>query len=168
MNGEVMELKRPAQAKTLNDFLESVDEDELFAALDAPEQYATQPETQPLTITGIATTALETNSRLTIIKMFEKAPNYGQPFTFCVRKFTGEAYIQSMRTTMSKARRLMRENNLDAGEPFKMLVLALETRPSCDEITVTRSPKGVRNLVKLTELAKMMGGFSLTQDEDEV
>lgn len=166
MSPDVIPMTRPP--KQLTDFLDGMSEEDLIAALDAPasQQVAVRDIPAPSTLTDTDTNAeLETNSRLTIIKMFERAPEFGQHFTFCVRRFTGEAFVQAMRTTLAKARKEAREQNYDMGQEFKMIVVDLQTQPSKDVITVMRIPKGQKYNVKMMALAKMLGGSSL-KDED--
>lgn len=170
MNSDVIEMKRPTK---MGDFLDGLSEDDLLAALDEPQpaQQVRDIPAPQANLSGIGVsipgTPLETNSRLTIIKMFERAPEYGQHFSFCVRRYTGEAYIQAMRTTFAKARKLAREQNFDTGEPFKMIVVDIKTMPTHDLVTVMRVPKGQKLHIKMAELARLMGGSSAQDDEDD-
>lgn len=164
MNSDVIEMKRPTK---MGDFLDGLSEDDLLAELDAPTQ--TQ-QIRDIPVASLPTKGagdLETNSRLTIIKMFERAPEYGQHFSFCVRRYTGEAYIQAMRTTFAKARKLAREQNFDTGEPFKMIVVDIKTTPTHDLVTVMRVPKGQKLHIKMAELARLMGGSQVQEDEED-
>lgn len=163
MNSDVIEMKRPMK---MGDFLDGLSEEDLLNALDAP----VQPQVRDIPVASLPTKEagdLETNSRLTIIKMFERAPEYGQHFSFCVRRYTGEAYIQAMRTTFAKARKLAREQNFDTGEPFKMIVVDIKTTPTHDVVTVMRVPKGQKLHIKMAELARLMGGSQVQEDEDD-
>lgn len=162
MNSDVIEMKRPTK---MGDFLDGLSEDDLLAALDDPSPPPSNKWTEPTPVP--AGEAYETNSRLTIIKMFERAPEYGQHFSFCVRRYTGEAYIQAMRTTFAKARRMAREQNFDTGEPFKMIVVDIKTMPTHDLVTVMRIPRGQKLHVKMAALAKLMGGSQVQEDEED-
>ena len=166
---EVIQMTKPG--KSLNDFLDQVSEDDLLAALDdssTPQLEVVQHERATLpSETPTSTSPLETNSRLTIVKMFEQAPDFHQPFTFKVKRYRGEAFVQAMRTTLAKARKIAKEENYDLGEEFKMIVLDMRTEGVFDTVTVTRIPKGKKNSMKLTALAKMMGGSDVKGDEDD-
>lgn len=169
----VIEMKRPTPPKSLNDFLDNVSEDDLIAQLDAPMTATTVATAMPIP-PGSGDreppnfdAGLETNSRLTIIKMFETVPEMGRPFTFYVRRYTGEAYVQAMRTTLAKARKLARDENYDMGEPFKMIVLDIQTKDAIDIVTVTRVPKGKKHSIKLSALARMLSGSQVEGDEED-
>src|SRR5262245_6332664 len=153
MNSDIVELKRPARS------LADMTDGEMLAALDEPVK-----DFSPVVAVG-GLVDLETNTRLTIIRMMEQVPQMGQSFTFSVRKYCGPAYVQAMRTTLARARRYLKENNGDLGEPFRMLVLSVVTQPMCDVVTVVRVPKGQKIEVKLAELAKLLG--SHVEDDDE-
>lgn len=152
--------------KSLNDFLDQVSEDDLLAALDDPAPVRDVPVGVVAPSAG-QSTELEINSRLTIVKMFEQAPDFHQPFTFKVKRYRGEAFVQAMRTTLAKARKIAKEENYDLGDEFKMIVLDMKTEGVFDTVTVTRIPKGKKNSMKLTALAKMMGGSDVKGDEDD-
>lgn len=163
MNGDVMELKRPA-AKGLADFLQEMTEEELLAELDGPSPALAEQEFEVQTeIEGIT---LEGNSRLTIIKMIETVPDLGKPFTFYTRKFCGENYIQSIRTELARTRKWAKDNGYELAETFRMIKVAIETRPTCDAVTVMRVPKGQRYNGRLEELAKLLGGSAVQEDDE--
>lgn len=171
MNSDVIEMKRPQ--KVVTEFLDTVTEDELLAALDAVDTQQDIPSRSPRPFDAgavdPAAKGFETNSRLTIIKMFEQAPEFGQPFTFCVKRYAGEAYVQAMRTTLSKARKLAKDQNYDTGPAFKMIVVDIQTREGMDVVTVTRIAKGEKHLLKLGALVKMMGGqvSDIAEDDED-
>ena len=164
MNGDVMELKRPA-AKGLADFLQEMTEEELLAELDGPLLEPAEQDFEVQTEIGEGV-PLEGNSRLTIIKMLEQVPQLGKPFTFYTRKFCGENYIQSIRTELARTRKWAKDNGYELAETFRMIKVAIETRPTCDAVTVMRVPKGQRYNGRLQELAKLLGG-SQVEDEDD-
>lgn len=171
MNGDVMELKRPA-AKGLADFLQEMTEEELLAELDGPMLEPRGSETSRIPSAHLTfgsddpASELENNSRLTIIKMLEQVPDLGKPFTFYTRKFCGENYIQSIRTELARTRKWAKDNGYELAETFRMIKVSIETKPTCDVVTVMRVPKGQRYNGRLQELAKLLGG-SQVEDEDD-
>lgn len=148
--------RRPNMKTGLDEFL-SQSEDDMLAELEA-----LQTPIEPILFDGMDAPILlggplEINTRLTIIKMFEQTPEMKRPFTFSVRRFCGPAYVQAMRTTLAKARKFAREAEMSLGEPFRMLVISIDTQTDRDVVSVTRIPKGEKMAVKLTELALLMG-----------
>lgn len=162
----VIEMKRPT--KSLNDFLDGMSEDDLVSALDAPVEVRDIPVSSAAPNMKFDSAPIyETNSRLALVKMFEQAPEFEQPFTFCVRKYTGEAFIQAMRTTLAKARKIAKDENYELGVEFKLIKLDIQTKATMDIVTVTRIQKGKKHPVKLSALAKLMGGSNIEDDEDD-
>jgi hypothetical protein len=163
--GDVIEMKRSTQqTQSLASFLEEMSEDDLLRELDGP--LPPKPSAKPERIVD-QPSSLEANSRLTLVKMFETAPEMGQQFTFAVRRYCGPAYVQAMRNELSRARRYAKEKNYDMGEPFRMLVVAIDTLSTCDMVTVIRTPKGQKHHPKLDALAKVLGGSTIREDEDD-
>lgn len=96
------------------------------------------PSTFPLQVQSQSTPSdLETNGRLTLFRMI-KTTELEQPFVFKTARFGGEAYVQTMRTVLSRARGQMREEN-KKGTAFKLFLISVETKPDHDLVTVMRS-----------------------------
>lgn len=163
----VSELKRPSQKQSLSDFLDNVSEDELLAQLEGSVLVDNSAICPKDPNAPLDTFALETNTRLTVIKMMETVPQMEQPFTFRVRRYCGAAYIQAMRTTLARARKYAKEQNYDMGEPFRMVQLHIETEATCDVVSVMRVAKGKRLQTKLDGLARLLGGSHVQEDEDD-
>lgn len=169
----VIDLKRPQPQpprQSLSDFLDGMSENDLIAALDQPPQLEPQVSDIPVVVdihSNLSGVQLEKNSRQTLVKLFEQA-EMEKPFTFMVRKYCGPAYIQAMRTELSRARKYARERNYDLGEPFRMVQVSLVNQAMCDVVTLMRIPKGKKIQPKLEGLAKLLGSkVKDYEDEDD-
>lgn len=166
-NSDVAELKRGG----LKDFLAEMSEEDLLAALEAPGPspsiFRPEAEIKSENVELPEGLELETNSRLTVIRMMEEVPELERPFTFYVRRFCGPSHVQGMRTVLSRGRKFARDEGYEV-EPFRMQVLSIETRLECDVVTLTRVPKGKKIRNSLVGLAKLLGGSNVREeDEDE-
>jgi len=83
------------------------------------------------------TNDLETNGRVTLYRMIATA-KLDEPFSFKTARFGGEAYVQTMRTVLSRARGDMRKENRK-GTVFKFFLVGIEHKPDHDLVTVMRS-----------------------------
>ena len=100
---------------------------ETLGVADLPPEATSDPE-------------IETNGRETVIKMLTQVPSLDQNFTFKTNKFGGEAYVQSMRTALARARADAARKRKQL-KPFKLLLVSIEQCDTYDLVTVVRTTR---------------------------
>lgn len=83
---------------------------------------------------------LETNARLTVIKMLTNVPQLEVNFTFKTLRYGGAAHVQSMRVVLSRARQAAKGTDKRLQE-FKLLTVGIATEQDHDVVTVVRSQR---------------------------
>ena len=84
---------------------------------------------------------LETNARLTIIRLFQEAPNLDQEFSFKTRPGKGADYVQAIRQVLSKSRAVLRSKQNTQPRSFKLFLVSIEKQQDHDLVTIVRSDK---------------------------
>lgn len=89
---------------------------------------------------------LETNARLTIIRMFQEAPALDQNFSFKTAPQKGEDYVQAIRQVLSRSRQKLRSRQNTQPPHFKLFLIGIEHLEDHDLVTIVRSAQS-RSLV---------------------
>lgn len=84
---------------------------------------------------------LESNARITIIKMFTEAPALDQNFTFKTARGKGEDYVQAIRQVLSRGRQKLRSAQNTQPAHFKLFLVGIERLEDHDLVTIVRSAR---------------------------